>query len=1046
MESQINNNKIYKLINDKQEIEFPKKKERNKNIKKKSQKEYIALFDRKKLENNNKYENKKIKVMYNFNKKLSLLKILFIAFLPFTFSQFGLAQNNSGQSTGSAYNNQNQITLIVKGKNIQQIMSPISQNILKPDFVIINNNEQQEINNNMKFNFDEENSTVVLKWNSLFTSCKEMFKTINCIISIDLSNFNTKNVTDMYGMFNGCSQLQSINFKNVDTSKVKNMGCMFCNTPITSLDLSNFNTAKVERMQYMFSNCYNLISLDLSNFITNSVTTMESMFDNAISLVSLDLSKFNTSSVTKMNYMFARTNSLKYINLISFEEKKDAEINDIFTSSINNLIFCINKEKAPKISYMLKNSINNCEIFENNSDSKQSHLIEITQIFDNNENIQSNKNEKDIDKTQERENDNIINTYKTENPENASLIVKFKVEDLLKEIEEIMIENITFKDEIIQYIKKNIINRNFDSLITNISKAKEDLLVKANDTLYQISTTEHQTNNKYKNISTLNLGDCEDRLKTIYNIDKSLPLIIFKIDYYKENSFIPVICYEVYHPENKSQLDLNYCKDILVSLNIPVSIDEDNYFKYDPNSGYYTDECYTYTTENGTDIILDDRQNEYNDNNYSLCENNCTLIGYDNDSKKVSCECKTKSKISLISEIIEDENIFTNYFNDTNNYASSIVTMKCIYQLFTKEGLLKNIGNYIIMFSIIIYIILSILFYKIGYHIIETEIEKIIKSKMNNNDKLNLYEVRQKKKKYIKKKSNLSSIGNPMKKKNLKNNSKKKKEQNSISFSKMELKSNPISNTIVINNNINIFKGQKEKEKVKEKIKFKNFELNLFNYKEALKYDKRTFSQYYFNLLKIKNLILFSFYPIEDYNVRIIKLSLFILFFDICFATNTLFFDEFTIHQIYINNGAYNIKYLMPQIIYSFIITYFISNIIKFFSLSERNIYKIKIEKKIDNLYEKAKEVKRCLIIKYIIFYITSILFLFLFWFYLSSFCSVYKNSQIYLFKNTILSFSLVLLFQSIFITFPIILRIYSLNNKGSIILFKLSKIMVISL
>ena len=87
-------------------------------------------------------------------------------------------------------------------------------------------------------------------------------------------------------------------------------------------------------------------------------------------------------------------------------------------------------------------------------------------------------------------------------------------------------------------------------------------------------------------------------------------MIIFKIDYYKPGLLIPVIGYEIYHPLDKYQLDLNYYKDILVKLNIPVSIDENNLFKYDPNSEYYTDECDIYTTEKGTNILLDDRKNE----------------------------------------------------------------------------------------------------------------------------------------------------------------------------------------------------------------------------------------------------------------------------------------------------------------------------------------------------------------------------------------------------------------------------------------------------
>ena len=68
------------------------------------------------------------------------------------------------------------------------------------------------------------------------------------------------------------------------------------------------------------------------------------------------------------------------------------------------------------------------------------------------------------------------------------------------------------------------------------------------------------------------------------------------------------------------------------------------------------------------------------------------------------------------------------------------------------------------------------------------------------------------------------------------------------------------------------------------------FKLNYLNFKESLKYDKRTFCQYYLSLLKIKIIFLFSFYPADDYNIKIIKLFLFFLFFDVYFSINTLFF------------------------------------------------------------------------------------------------------------------------------------------------------------
>ena len=168
----------------------------------------------------------------------------------------------------------------------------------------------------------------------------------------------------------------------------------------------------------------------------------------------------------------------------------------------------------------------------------------------------------------------------------------------------------------------------------NVSEKVEDIIEVKDNVQLQMTTSDNQKNNTNKNISTIDLGDCESKLKLIYGIEPSLPLIIFKIDYFPDNSLIPIIGYEIYHPLNKSKLDLTYCEDILIKLNIPVNIDENHLFKYDPNSEFYTDNCFTYTTENGTDIILDDRKQEFSTNRLSLCENNCNYTKYDENSKR----------------------------------------------------------------------------------------------------------------------------------------------------------------------------------------------------------------------------------------------------------------------------------------------------------------------------------------------------------------------------------------------------------------------------
>ena len=610
----------------------------------------------------------------------------------------------------------------------------------------------------------------------------------------------------------------------------------------------------------------------------------------------------------------------------------------------------------------------------------------------------------------------------------------FNLTDYLKNL----FKNYNNKDNIVKNITNDIEKGLLNSLISNvIGGGKKDVIINDNETIYQITSTENQKNNKNNknnNISTIILGECEKILKDKYKIDENQPLIIFKIDYYKEGSLIPIIGYEVFHPENNSKLDLKYCKDEIVNFSIPVVIDEDNFFKYDPNNEYYTDQCNPYTTENGTDILLNDRQNEYNENNMALCENNCELNSYDSDTKQVVCDCKVKYKQIVISEIINQTDLL--YYNFTEkNESSTMETMKCYYTLFTKDGMLTNIANYILLFTIVLFMISGILFYKCGYHLLEGKIKEIIllrnekikryenmkdsnvknnKEKIHKNDKNNKNNKNKKKKqnnKYIKKKLNINITINKRKIKD-KNNQK--------SSSKIELnyskKIKYLNNKSVPNN-------------LDSKKIFNDYELNSMPYKDALKLDKRSYFDYYISLIKTKHPIIFSFYPIKDYNSKIIKIDLFFLSFSIYYFINALFYNEKVIHKIYKEEGIYNFIYLIPFILYSFIISHFIFIIIKYFCLSERNICEINYIsiKKRDNIIYK---VKRCITIKYICFYILGLIFLIFFWFSLSSFGAVFQNTQIFLIKSTLISFGFSLIYPFIINLIPGIFRIYSLKNS----------------
>ena len=208
-------------------------------------------------------------------------------------------------------------------------------------------------------------------------------------------------------------------------------------------------------------------------------------------------------------------------------------------------------------------------------------------------------------------------------------------------------------------------------------------------------------------------------------------------------------------------------------------------------------------------------------------------------------------------------------------------------------------------------------------------------------------------------------------------------------------------------------------------------EMNSLSYKQALIIDKRTYFQYYCSLLRKKHIILFTFYPNIDYNLVFIKVALFLISFSLYMTINEFFFTDSTMHKIMIDNGKYNVIFQIPQIIYSTAISAIGNMILKRLSLSELHILSIKYEKNIRCAHSKSKKILYCLRIKFIIFFILSYLFMFFFWYFNSGFCAVYKNTQITLIENTLISFLISMIYPFGINLIPGFFRIPALKSKN---------------
>jgi surface protein len=158
----------------------------------------------------------------------------------------------------------------------------------------------------MTFNGHGQITSVIVKGMSSINNGWAMFRSLGGMTSCDVSEFDTKNITNFGQMFYGCKKVATLDVSSFDTSKSTAFHRMFSdNEVLESINLSNFVTSKAENMSFMFDRCFLLTTLNLASFDTSEVLDMQSMFSGCRKLTGLNLSSFNTSKVTNMSSMFA---------------------------------------------------------------------------------------------------------------------------------------------------------------------------------------------------------------------------------------------------------------------------------------------------------------------------------------------------------------------------------------------------------------------------------------------------------------------------------------------------------------------------------------------------------------------------------------------------------------------------------------------------------------------------------------------------------------------------------------------------------------------
>jgi hypothetical protein len=236
-------------------------------------------------------------------------------------------------------------------------------------------------------------------------------------------------------------------------------------------------------------------------------------------------------------------------------------------------------------------------------------------------------------------------------------------------------------------------------------------------------------------------------------------------------------------------------------------------------------------------------------------------------------------------------------------------------------------------------------------------------------------------------------------------------------------------------------KIKKNPKNIERDLVLNDIELNGADYDIAKSKDFRKYGQCYWSLVKNKQLFIFTFYTSDDHNLRVVKIALFILFISFYFAFTALFFNDSIMRKIYIYKGNTNAAIHVPNIILSSFCCIIMNFIVRFVSLSERDLSKIAQQKNPENRKALAEKTKRILKIKLIILFAISGLLIALCWYYVSAFCAVFKNSQGHYFTNLVIAFIVCNIWPCVTSLIPPIFRRKSLDDATSPCMSKFSQI-----
>ena len=684
--------------------------------------------------------------------------------------------------------------------------------------------------------FYDCSSLISLNLSSFDTSyvldMKYMFYNCLSLTSLNLSNFVFKDV-EMSNIFNGCSNLEYINLIKISEKKLEDF--IFEGVPENIVICLNENLIGEKLNIIKDSSCKKLdCSLNWKLNRKKLVKDGDQCLDNCNNS-QFSIYEYNGKCYEQCSYGTMTLNGIQYCKCksekclfcptisslsrdlcIKCNEGYYPMENDPF--NIGDYINCYKDLYGyylDKKDLLYKKCFDSCDSCEINGDKNTHNCLKCNQhfryeIYFNN---YYNCYDKPYFYDSNGEAHEIINNenkiYKmVSSSSDSRIIYECSLDDDLN-------DNCNFLDNLNNNDISNIIEDNINSIYSS-NKGKSQVIQGEDNVIYQITSSANELKllegefENNQNISIIDLGQCEKKLKEYYGLNESDSLIYLKQENKSSKSTDKKFQYEVFEPYNFTKLNLSICEGDTINLYIKIDLSEETkeiyesmksmgYDMFNIKDPFYHDICIPYTYKNNIDILLSDRIDYIYNNKDSQCQSNCQFSSYLKNSLYINCTCAATDDIEDNIEHFNGKKLYESFY-DVLKY-SNFHVLKCYKLVFVKNVIIKNLGSIIILIVVFLYIFCLIFFIIKGILPLINKI-KSIKEKSNEkferNNELSIHKIQK-----DNKENNPSQIINNNNEKILMNPNKKKIR---ISIDNSDTK-----------NNLNNKKFETRKKRVKSK-------------------------------------------------------------------------------------------------------------------------------------------------------------------------------------------------------------------------------------